>query len=97
MAASGGGSPLVFLLFGQLAGREDGGVGHVYAEEQHQCLAHLVACCDAAQAVVLLVVAEAALHHGGPEVADDAPCLGDSLVLVLGFGAFVDVCRAKLM
>lgn len=62
----------------------------MYSEEQQQSLALLVACGDAAQAVVLFVVAEAALHHRCPQCADDASGAAFFRVGILGLGAFTD-------
>lgn len=84
-----------FLLFraelgGELPCGKCRGVGHVYAEEQEQCLAVAVAGGYPADSEVLLLVAEAALHDCGAQVADDSARGRDIRRLVLGFRSFAD-------
>ena len=67
--------PLLFFRFefgGELPGDKCRGVGHVDAEEQEQCLAVAVAGRYPADPEVLLLVAEAAFHDSGAQVADDS-------------------------
>lgn len=84
-----------FLLFrakfgGELPCGKYRGVGHVYAKEQEQCLTVAVAGGYPADSEVLLLVAEAALHDCGAQVADDSARGRDIRRFVLGFRSFAD-------
>lgn len=61
------------FLLGQTTGGESGGIGHVYSEEQRQYLAVPVAGRYPAYTEVLILIAEAAFHDGGAQVAEDTP------------------------
>ena len=75
---------------GELPGGKRGRIGHVDAEEQEQCLAVSVAGRYAPYAIVLLLIAETALHDCCAEVANDSTRGRDVGRFVLGPGAFAD-------
>ena len=83
--------PLLLLFFyGKLPGGKYGGVCHVDAEKELQCLAAGVACRYAAHAIALFLIAEAALHCCRAECANDSACCADTCVFFLWLGAFAD-------
>lgn len=76
------------FLFGDTPSRKGGGVGNMDAEEKLQGLTVSVTCCYSHQAVMLLLVAKAALHDGGTEIADYAPGGSEICLLLLGYRSF---------
>lgn len=75
---------ILFLVSEAFAFGEYGGVCHMDAEEQQQCLAETVAGCDTPHSIVLFLIPEAALHYRCPEIAEDAACCRDARILILG-------------
>ena len=83
--------PLLLLFFyGKLSGGKDSSVCHVDAEKEQQCLATGVACRYPANAIVLFLIAEAALHGGRAQCPYDPSCCADTCVFILWLGTFAD-------
>lgn len=82
---------LLFLFFyGELARGKYGGVYHVDAEKEQQCLAAGVACRYTADAIVLFMIAEAALHGGRAQCPDYSPGCAYVSIFILGLRPFAD-------
>lgn len=88
------GSLLLFLFLfkfgGALSGSESRCVGHVDAEEKHECLAMTVTSRYPAYTIVLFLVSETALHDRGTHIADDAPGSRDFRGFIFGFWPLAD-------
>ena len=87
--------PLSFSLLplffdGKLSGSKYSRVCALYAEKEQQCLATGVACRYPANAIVLFLIAEAALHGGRAQCPYDPSCCADTCVFILWLGTFAD-------
>ena len=81
---------LLLFFYGKLSGGKDSSVCHVDAEKEQQCLATGVACRYPANAIVLFLIAEAALHGGRAQCPYDPSCCADTCVFILWLGTFAD-------
>ncbi|MGM9817006.1 MAG: hypothetical protein ACI304_08145, partial [Lepagella sp.] len=81
-------SSLLLFFDGKLPRGKYSGVCHVDAEKEQQCLAAGVACRYPAYAVVLFLIAEAALHGGRAQSADNPSCGAYVGVLILWLRTF---------
>jgi len=71
-----------------LSGGKYLGVGQVYAEEEEQCLAAAVASGDNTKPEVLFLIAEAALHNCGSQIADYASGRAEICILCIWLRPF---------
>ena len=81
---------LLLFFYGELPRGKDGGVCHVDAEKEQQCLAAGVACSYTANAIVLFLIAEAALHSGRAQSPDYSSGSAYVSIVILGLRAFAD-------
>lgn len=81
---------LLLFFYGELPRGKYGGVCHVDAEKEQQCLAAGVACRYTADAIVLFLIAEAALHGGRAQCPDYSPGCAYVRIFILGLRTFAD-------
>ena len=81
---------LLLFFYGVLPCGKYGGVCHVDAEKEQQCLAAGVACRYTADAIVLFLIAEAALHGGRAQCPDYSPGCAYVSLFILGLRTFAD-------
>ncbi len=86
-----GSLPVIFFLTffpGNFARCQGRNVSHMDYKEQQKRLAVSIACGDSAYSVMLLMIAEAAFHDSGAEIAEYTPGYVIVIGLILGFGTF---------
>ncbi len=90
MTFSGSGLSHTFLrlFLGKATGGKGRSICHVDAEKEQQRLASCVARRDAANTIMLFLIAEAALHGCRAQCADYTACGADIRILILWFGTF---------